>query len=1310
MKSVHVVLSSFIFVAGVIGTNPLKSQTIDFKQHFKMPTVMPASPDAAAIEKFGNIPVSYSTGIPNISVPLWDIKCGSISWPVSISYHAGGIRVDEVASGIGLGWALNAPGVITRNLVGRPDEEAIAEPTYSSVDAQDYVFLYDALNGSVDTEQDIFNYSFNGKNGKFIVNQDGSIMQISKSNLKISFTTGFASFTITDESGIVYIFDQMEIASLVVSQSTIVYASSWYLRKVEMPDKNNVIQFQYGYAGASVQISKSFTQAVGQKFEVSGIPPSTIIALIDRNQRSNSQTSVTTDALKLTKISFPNGTIVFSYDATVRTDVPMYNRLTGVTVNRVLQGDSVAVKRFNLYHSYFFHNPGNDPIPGANHRRLRLDSLAELESASDINPKKHKFAYNAVPIVPRENYGQDIWGYNNGVWNNPSLLQSQNVTFSNQSSTLSYSIGDANRSVDTSLMKACMLTSITYPTGGSSEFTFEPHAYYTDQPLTTVSEFQAVIAGNQSPQVATTTFTFPSTSAHNEYPRVIVEFSKCDFVGVTQLSAVSIKDLITGSTFYVEGHPSPYEPVYWDRPLVLQPGRNYELKAYVYTSVSNAQLTASIKIKWNNYASAPGVNYGGGLRIKEIKNYTNSNVLAGSDLYVYDTAITLTQFSHIQRTYSDVWYRLGVGTGGLDCTFYPSPLCRVYYSNSVYPLSTAGGAPLAYRRVQKLSVDGTGAANGKSEYSYDVFRDELYPGGGPYLLIPTVSNDWRNGFVSSETHYRVQEGTFYPVQKTENKYAEYYANQGYSLRVQPNYVREGCSPNQDPASIENDADWFLYPIRSGSKRLVQQIVTTYDNAQNKLETTTSTFYQSNKYDFATKLVTLDSKGVQDSVTFKYSPDFAGAGNVYEKMEQRNIIAPVIEQKSYSGATKLNTIRNNYKDWFNDGKVIAPDSIQASTLNNALETRLKYYNYDSHNNLTSLGKSRDIKVSYVWGYNNTHPIAEVTNADEVHIAYTSFESGEAGGWSGITLPGFVVNGGITGKKAYTQTGFSFSKAGLSTSAVYTVTYWSKNGAYAVNGTTAINVKTANGFTLFEHKIVNPAGGTITVSGTGTIDELRLYPAVAHMKTYTYESLKGVSSECDANSRIIYYFYDGLSRLILVKDENNEILKRVCYNYAGQPEACNLYGNQSQTGVFQKSCTTGSGSMHSYTVPANTYYASSQTLANDLALFDRNTNGQSYANAYGTCVPAQITVNIQSSVSVAYSIDLVNTSTSQSYPVNLNPSSSTSISIPAGTYNVTISPTSPPASVNFLVNGFSQYSTSASFSGIYMGSGSNIQISY
>src|SRR5579859_4591507 len=79
-----------------------------------------ASPTAASLGKYGDIPVSYNTGVPNISIPIYTVQSGGLKLPIGLSYHASGLKVQENASWVGAGWSLNAGGVITRTVVGAP--------------------------------------------------------------------------------------------------------------------------------------------------------------------------------------------------------------------------------------------------------------------------------------------------------------------------------------------------------------------------------------------------------------------------------------------------------------------------------------------------------------------------------------------------------------------------------------------------------------------------------------------------------------------------------------------------------------------------------------------------------------------------------------------------------------------------------------------------------------------------------------------------------------------------------------------------------------------------------------------------------------------------------------------------------------------------------------------------------------------------------------------------------------------------------------------------------------------------------------
>src|SRR6059036_3887252 len=76
------------------------------------------SPTVASLGKFGDVPVSLYTGVPDISIPLFTAKGRTLALPIVLKYHAGGIKVEEIGSWVGIGWTLEAGGTITRTVRG----------------------------------------------------------------------------------------------------------------------------------------------------------------------------------------------------------------------------------------------------------------------------------------------------------------------------------------------------------------------------------------------------------------------------------------------------------------------------------------------------------------------------------------------------------------------------------------------------------------------------------------------------------------------------------------------------------------------------------------------------------------------------------------------------------------------------------------------------------------------------------------------------------------------------------------------------------------------------------------------------------------------------------------------------------------------------------------------------------------------------------------------------------------------------------------------------------------------------------------
>src|SRR5450631_4069067 len=84
-------------------------------------TPIPPSPEVLSLFKFSTLPVSKSTGIPSISIPLYTIQCKRTSIPIQLDYHAGGIRITDVPSSVGLGWAIQSGGILTQSIRGLDD-------------------------------------------------------------------------------------------------------------------------------------------------------------------------------------------------------------------------------------------------------------------------------------------------------------------------------------------------------------------------------------------------------------------------------------------------------------------------------------------------------------------------------------------------------------------------------------------------------------------------------------------------------------------------------------------------------------------------------------------------------------------------------------------------------------------------------------------------------------------------------------------------------------------------------------------------------------------------------------------------------------------------------------------------------------------------------------------------------------------------------------------------------------------------------------------------------------------------------------
>ncbi|QSS96333.1 hypothetical protein [Psychroflexus sp. ALD_RP9] len=91
----------------------------------QLPRIVAPTPEASSLMKFGEIPVNYSSGLYNLSVPVYSIGTPDLTLPIALKYHSQGVMVNETASSVGISWSLSAGGSISRQIRGKPDDGGV---------------------------------------------------------------------------------------------------------------------------------------------------------------------------------------------------------------------------------------------------------------------------------------------------------------------------------------------------------------------------------------------------------------------------------------------------------------------------------------------------------------------------------------------------------------------------------------------------------------------------------------------------------------------------------------------------------------------------------------------------------------------------------------------------------------------------------------------------------------------------------------------------------------------------------------------------------------------------------------------------------------------------------------------------------------------------------------------------------------------------------------------------------------------------------------------------------------------------------
>lgn len=1136
--------------------------------------IAPLSPDAAAIAKYGEIPVGTFTGVPQIGVPLYTIAGKEIQLPLSLSYHAGGNKVEDVASWVGLGWSLGSLPCISRSARGLEDDagggyfnlyngktvQQIYDERGGGAGAATYnAFIEDVRAGTADAEPDIYSFSLLGKSGKFYYRQaDQKFYTIPLFNIKIERITN--GFRITDEDGTVYDFNMPEVAMQNLNQVT----GSWWATKIVNANRTDSITIEY----TSQPEVFTTTAQVQKNIYISG-------ASCSFPSYTSSTVTTSSTSIKPDRINFKGGYVKFFPQGSNRQDLTGGKALDRIEIYNYL---NQLIKKWKF--QYVYHNSGCSNTPDC--YRLVLDRVWE-EAADGQQGSPHIFTYNTTISVPhRQSTGQDYWGYNNGQSQNADLIP--DVIY--ETTGTPRKLVGANRDVNIDHIQFLMLNKITWPTGGSTEFEYESN--WVDEPTLPIKtkDTSILLAGNGT---ASNTYALYEKTfvvdvpAHqylngNEggvFVNITIGNLGCDLSGGANVCA---NLTITGV-----GHSFNSGSIISNVPNMYLPNGTYKMQAE-FSQDPPQYGNFTFAIAWKK----PDSQYvhqrlAGGVRLKKLTAYdgiSHSNDVIKKLVYTKSATDSTPSGKVFGLPYLDYGEYFSFKRYDPVPPFGACASCEVQLfkrsTSSNITMVSHSGSFVGYERV--VVESGNNAASGKTEY---IFSNEKDIVSTTFPYPPAVSNEHKRGLLLKNTNYRKTGTEFHPVSRVATSYSDHrsdLSSLAFGLKIAAkDEVVNTCGtivtlPTLQVASYDIISNKML-------DTATHNYVFNAEDSTKVMLQTTSTVYNS-KY-FPYKITTTGS-ALETQETFTHYPgdlSLSGAAETARQvMISQNRLAVPLQVIKKENTVQKELLQTNYKE-FTTGKVFE-NNIEYAKAANTKEVRVQFNSFDNTGNLLEQQKTGDVQEVYLWGYNGMYPVAKLLNTT------------------------------------------------YSTASTY----------------------------ITQSVLDNP---TSDAALRTHLNNLRSIPG-AMVVTYTYKPLVGLTSETDPSGRTTFYEYDGFGRLSIVRDQHNNILKKICYNYAGQTEACNTFYNVVKSGNFTRNnCATGyQGTTVTYTVSAGTYSASSQTAADALAQNDVDVNGQAYANQTGICQQ------------IYYSIDYSGYYYSEDCSSGQTPDP-IYVSVPAGSYTSVIS---------------------------------------
>lgn len=420
--------------------------------------------------RYGLVPVSYFSGKAKIEIPLYTLEDPDFSIPLSLNYVSDGLKPAKHPGLVGLDWTLNFSGIITREVYGAPDDangysghdpstntgynmekgfwNALQEKKYSAEQLLKfdpsaitcnafYCNLPTTSDGyDYDAQPDLFLFRFPGGTGSFMITNDGNIksndpkIKVDLSDFSTQYVTNNipnnSAIKITDGNGYVYYFGG-DVSSLeyrikmkpnhtlpLTERRPVIMA--WHLVKVQAPN-GRIMNFNYTSGFRDLPYSP-YWQAAASSNDAAPL-----------DQRSYSAVK----GVYPESITIPDTGVSIYFSLSEETCRNFYLRFQDYN-KPSFQLNSISIKQ------------DGKPIYNYNFEYENKQHLRFLKKVTMPDVGIYQLEYNHTDYPEPDTRYVDHWGYWSPNYNSMPLPYG-------------------------------LLKTIIYPTGGSSDLSYEPHQY-----------------------------------------------------------------------------------------------------------------------------------------------------------------------------------------------------------------------------------------------------------------------------------------------------------------------------------------------------------------------------------------------------------------------------------------------------------------------------------------------------------------------------------------------------------------------------------------------------------------------------------------------------------------------------------------------------------------------------------------------------------------------------------------------------------------------------------------------------------------